>query len=243
MKQQGFSLVLASALVCAILAGCGDDDDASGTAGVAGSAGTGGSGASSNGGSAGASGSNTGATGGSSGSAGSGGSAGTTGGTGGSAGGDSQTPPMGKDALSAWLLTGEYKNWHCETSSHEARSPSPHGFNRICSNDIISASINGTGDWPKGAAAVKELFESANSTEPFGYAVYLKTQETSDGGANWYWYEDSPTFNPPGGVVADGLGDSGNAKTVCVACHAAAGSDPAHTPSPGGRDQVYTPVE
>jgi hypothetical protein len=44
------------------------------------------------------------------------------------------------------------------------------------------------------------------------------------------------------GVVADGMGGSGPAKDICVGCHVAAGSDAAHTPSPGGRDQVYTPV-
>jgi hypothetical protein len=30
--------------------------------------------------------------------------------------------------------------------------------------------------------------------------------------------------------------------TICVGCHAAAGKDTTHTPSPGGHDEVYTPV-
>ena len=44
------------------------------------------------------------------------------------------------------------------------------------------------------------------------------------------------------GVVADGKGGSGPAMSICVGCHAAAGSDAPHSPSPGGHDQVYTPV-
>jgi cytochrome c553 len=76
--------------------------------------------------------------------------------------------------------------------------------------------------------------------------VYLKTEADSAQGANWYWYERVPLSSAAphdaAGVVADGLGSSGPAQTICVACHAAAGTDAAHTPSPGGRDEVYTPV-
>jgi hypothetical protein len=158
----------------------------------------------------------------------------------------SQTPPQGAAAIEAWLTAGSYKDWQCEPAVHAARSPSPHGFNRICSNDLISATATGTGNWPKGAAAVKELHASASSTTPMGYAVYLKTADDSAGGANWYWYErvqlDSAAPHDSAGVVADGMGGGGTAKTICVGCHVAAGSDAAHTPSVGGRDQVYTPV-
>jgi hypothetical protein len=70
--------------------------------------------------------------------------------------------------------------------------------------------------------------------------VYLKLSADSAGGANWYWYEDNPTLNPAGGVVADGKGDAGNPKTVCVGCHVAAASDAAH---PGAGDFVYTQVK
>ena len=42
----------------------------------------------------------------------------------------------------------------------------------------------------------------------------------------WYWTQ------PAGmSVFADGMGDSGNPKTVCVGFHSAAGSDAADTPS------------
>jgi hypothetical protein len=159
---------------------------------------------------------------------------------------DSQLPPQGAAQVEAWLARGAYKDWQCEPAVHAAREPSPHGFNRICSNDAISAAASGQGAWPKGAAAVKELYTSLDATTPAGYSVYLKTADDSAGGANWYWYErlppaDAARFGVPE-VPADGLGDAGGAKSICVSCHVAAGSDAAHTPSTGGRDQVYTPV-
>ena len=159
----------------------------------------------------------------------------------------SQRPPQGAQAVEAWLAEGDYKDWQCEGKKHAARAPSPHGWNRICSNDAISANKSGTKDWPAGAAAVKELYASEDARDPVGYAVYLKTARDSAGGDNWYWYErvplDHPAPHDEDGVVADGMGDDGPAKNICVACHAASGSDAAHTPSAGGRDQVYTPVE
>lgn len=158
--------------------------------------------------------------------------------------GPEQTPPRGATELEAWLASGAYKDWQCEPQVHASRSPSPHGFNRICSNDLISK--NESGVWPQGAAAVKELYTSLDATTPAGYSVYLKTEDDSAGGANWYWYErlppaDAARFGLPE-VAADGLGSEGNAKSICVSCHLAAGSDAAHTPTAGGRDQVYTPV-
>ena len=168
-----------------------------------------------------------------------------TGGTGGS--GLGSLPPVGSTAVESWLATGAYKEWHCEPAVHAAREPSPHGFNRICSNDAISANAGGTAAWPQGAAAVKELHADATSTTPVGYAVYLKVAVDSAGGANWYWYERVPLNSPAphdgAGVVADGLGTAGPPMQICVGCHGPAGSDAAHTPTAGGRDLVYTPVQ
>jgi hypothetical protein len=148
-----------------------------------------------------------------------------------------EMPPQGASNVEAWLKGASYKQWKCEPSPHASRAPSPHGFNRICSNKAIAENAAADEPWPKGAAAVKELYAAAADTTPIGYAVYLKTAAESGAGANWYWYERGAS-----GVVADGLGGAGTAKTVCVGCHAGAGSDAMHTPSPGGRDEVYTPV-
>jgi len=159
---------------------------------------------------------------------------------------DAQSPPQGASNVEAWLAEAHYQSWACESAVHEARMPSPHGFNRICSNDLIAQSAEGADAWPEGAAAVKELYDSASDSAPVGYAVYLKTNADSAGGANWYWYErvplDSAAPHDDAGVVADGLGTGGAEKSICVGCHQAAGADALHTPTPGGRDQVYTPV-
>ncbi len=164
-----------------------------------------------------------------------------------SGGGSASELPQGGAAVEAWLGTGAYKSWKCEPTVHEARSPSPHGWNRICSNDVIATNAVASGAWPKGAAAVKELYDSATATTPVGYAYYLKTSADSGGGGNWYWYErvpqNSEAPHDAKGVVADGLGTGGTALSICVGCHGAAGADTAHTPSAGGRDQVYTPVK
>jgi hypothetical protein len=167
-----------------------------------------------------------------------GGSAGTPGTGGGTTStGDAETPPQGAANVQAWLATGVYKNWSCETAAHAARPPSPHGFDRVCSNAAIAGNAAGTAAWPVGAAAVKELFAALTDTTPGGYAVYLKTaDDTTAGGAVWYWYEQPPGMSP----LADGLGNSGNAMSICVSCHSLAGAD-AGT-SPGSRDLVYTPV-
>ena len=151
--------------------------------------------------------------------------------------GDDQTPPTGRAAVEAWISEGHYLAWACEADMHASRSPSPHGFNRICSNDLISANASGTAPWPQGAAAVKELFADASATTPNGYAVYLKQASDSANGANWYWYERIDA-----NVIADGTGASGAARSICVGCHVGAGIDAEHTPTPGARDQVYTPV-
>jgi hypothetical protein len=101
-----------------------------------------------------------------------------------------------------------------------------HGKNRICSNDKLSANTGGAYDVD--AAAVKELY-AGDGTSIAGYAVYRKTSEGGSGG-DFYWYERISR------VAADGLGSSGPAKDVCVACHAGAGSD-------SGHDFVYTQVK
>jgi hypothetical protein len=160
---------------------------------------------------------------------------------------DAQTPPQGETAVKAWLAMGSYKQWHCEPAEHLARAPSPHGVNRICSNNKLAAASGPP--FPQGSAAVKEIWSMSDGGAAdggmvggaiIGYAVYLKTSADSASGANWYWYEDDPAFEMPGMVVADGMGGSGPPKSICVGCHTLAGSDTMHT---GPGDFVYTQVK
>jgi hypothetical protein len=131
---------------------------------------------------------------------------------------------------------GLYKSWKCESAPHDARAPSVHGKNRICSNALLSGSQSG--EYSVGAASVKELYDDAGSSI-VGYAVQRRTT-TGTTGAAWYWYERVPATSAAphdsAGVVADGFGTSGPALAICVGCHAMAG---AH----GGRDMVFTQVQ
>jgi hypothetical protein len=153
---------------------------------------------------------------------------------------DPQTPPTsGRVDIEAWLSAGLYKTWKSEAAVHASRSPSPHGQNRIFSNTLLSTA--GAGEYPVGAASVKELYNDAG-TQLNGYAVFLHTKAGKTGDT-WYFYERVPLDHPAPhdtyGVVADGAGGSGPANTICVGCHQAAGSDAAHS----GHDFVYTQVK
>lgn len=147
--------------------------------------------------------------------------------------GDAQTPPMGTPAvIDAWLAKGDYKAWKCEPAGHAARSPSPHGYNRICNNTKLTSTASGT--YPAGAASVKELLVADGGTAIEGYAIGLKLTAGTSAGASWYWYEKVGS-----NVIANGKGDKAGAEsTACTACHQGAGSDAMHP----GRDFVYTQV-
>ena len=161
--------------------------------------------------------------------------------------GTTQTPPTtnGTD-VEAWLAKGDYKTWKCQTVSHPQMAVSPHGQNRICSNDLVAQFMSGDGgtsERPVGSASVKELFDAQSML--VGYAVAVKTKATSDSGGSWYWYErvplDSPVPHDAKGVVADGLGTEGVAQSLCVGCHGAAASDAKHSVT-GSSDFVYLQV-
>jgi hypothetical protein len=160
--------------------------------------------------------------------------------------GNAQTPPTTNGAdVEAWLKKGDYKNWTCETAEHPQIKVSPHGYNRVCSNDLA---VGFTGDVdderPVDTASVKELYD--DSSKLVGYAVGVKVKATSHGGDNWYWYErvplDSAAPHDKNGVVADGLGSAGAAKSICVGCHTGAGSDAMHDVT-GSSDYVYLQAE
>lgn len=166
---------------------------------------------------------------------------------GGAAESDQLPPTTGAADMEAWLAKGSYKSWKCEPAPHDARSPSPHGINRICNNAKLVAQPAGPGEYPVGAAAVKELY-SADAGSIVGYAVEVHVSPGTDT-SNWYWYERNPTLGAPAkdgneGLVADGVGpNEGVAGTgtekVCTGCHMAAGSDAAHTTT-DSHDFVYT---
>lgn len=131
---------------------------------------------------------------------------------------DVQVPPRGSADVQTWLEAGHYLTWTCEAAPHPARPGSGHGANRICSNTALTLAADGSGSYPVGAAAVKEIFSSAGAIRQ--YAVYRKVEEGA-GGDSWYWYEGLGDD-----IVANGEGDG-----TCTGCHSRA-----------PRDFVYTVV-
>lgn len=139
-------------------------------------------------------------------------------------GADAQTPPTGQAALDAWLATGVYKAWACESGPMNARPNGAHGRNRVCSNSVVK--MNTGGEYAVGAASVKELFDSGSQVTGYAVSRHMKAGTTAD---TWYWYE-----KVSGSVVADGISVS-----LCNGCHSAAGTDAAHQ----GHDYVYVQVQ
>jgi hypothetical protein len=122
---------------------------------------------------------------------------------------DPQLPPRGSTDIISWLEAASYQTWRCEPEPHDARPGSPHGRNRICSNDALAASTEGP--FPVGAAGVKEIFEGETISL---YAVYRKVAG-GEGGNTWYWFEGAR-----GEVIANGEGDD-----TCTGCHGTAPRD------------------
>jgi hypothetical protein len=131
--------------------------------------------------------------------------------------GDAQTPATGALAnIDAWLVKEEFARWKCEPKATGASRDDAHGANRVCSNNLMSASANG--DFPVGAANVKELFDSNGVRKGFAFAVKVKAGRAED---TWYWYEKIGSR-----IVANGVSDS-----TCTGCH-----------SKSPRDYVYVRV-
>jgi hypothetical protein len=129
--------------------------------------------------------------------------------------GTPQEPPRGQASIEAWLAEGHYRSWRCESAIFNPRLNGAHGRHRVCSNDALLASTSG--NYPVGAASVKELFFGP-SDEPNGWAVGLKVA-AGTGQYSWYWYErvgKLPTLR----ANADSVGDR-----VCAGCHALAARD------------------
>lgn len=129
--------------------------------------------------------------------------------------------PAEPTALNAWLQTGAYKAWPHESAPHP--SAGPHGGSvQTYINEALDASLAaGSAEHPKGAAAVKELFTSGTVS---GWAVLVKTQDASEQGNGFYWYEVFDTA--PGASPIDGQGLG-----TCTGCHSS-GSDYVRAPYP-----------
>lgn len=94
-------------------------------------------------------------------------------------------PPSGATELAAWIQAGSWRSWKCEAAPHGPRGNSPHGMNRICQNSIVTAAASGSGDFPVGAAFVKEIYDAMGSP----MAVFVDTRRSATpGAAGWQFF-------------------------------------------------------
>lgn len=123
------------------------------------------------------------------------------------------------------LQTRAYAGWQKESKVH--RSAGPHGGNvRTYFNDALFASLSsGAKEHPKGSIAVKELYSSGTETVT-GWAVMEKTEDSSNDGSGWYWYEIFSTEPNAGGTI------EGQGKSLCVSCHEGSSRDFVLAPFP-----------
>lgn len=153
---------------------------------------------------------------------------------------DALPPITGRVDIEAWLAAGHYLKWKCQDGVQDPITISPHGKQRICSNALVTGHAT-EDEYPVDASSVKELYDDAGANI-VGYAVSRHVKSGTDG-TSWYWYERVPAGHPAepdaNGVVADGLGDAGRAKDLCVSCHSATGIDENHP----GHDFVYEVAE
>jgi len=124
--------------------------------------------------------------------------------------------PLDKETLFTYLKEGKYKSFSNKEKEMHA-SLGPHqklGLPvRVFMNDLIAESLeNGNDEHPLGSIIVKEMFTEDKS--PYGWAVMVKTQDKSDNGNGWFWYEVTDD-NDASKIAAIGNGVEG-----CYSCHA-----------------------
>ncbi|MBI2393333.1 MAG: hypothetical protein HYV09_27365 [Deltaproteobacteria bacterium] len=129
--------------------------------------------------------------------------------------------PTTRDALYTWLAAGRYKTFAHESTPHS--SAGPHGAPvLVFVNEKLRASLAaGSGEHPQGAAAIKEL-HSGGAVD--GWAVAVKAEASSAGGAGWYWFEIYGSKDPSDALEGRGL-------PGCTGCHSL-GHDYIRTPYP-----------
>lgn len=129
--------------------------------------------------------------------------------------------PVGADLLQPWLADRAYADFAAESDIHP--SSGPHGRVRTFLSPGLVASLDAGADvHPRGVAAIKELYDG---DAPNGWAVSVKIEDDSAGGAGWYWYEVFDP-SPDAAPFVNGTGADG-----CAGCHDA-GADYVLAPFP-----------
>jgi len=125
--------------------------------------------------------------------------------------------PTDLDDLFDYLQSRSYDSFTArESGQHPSFGPHP-SFGlpvRVFMDPLIDASLAaGNTSHPEGSSIVKEMYDGDGDLQ--GWAVMVKTQEDSGGGAGWFWYEVTSTRSGDDPVAA------GNGVPLCQGCHLA----------------------
>lgn len=135
--------------------------------------------------------------------------------------------PVNKDKLFTYLVSKKYQEFKTkEKEMHPSQGPHTKlGLPvRVFMNGKISSSLDkGNAEHPMGSVIVKEMFDENKTLA--GWAVMAKTQESTDAGNGWFWYEVT-SVEDKNAIAAIGNGVQG-----CVSCHGL-GSDMVRTAFP-----------
>ena len=123
--------------------------------------------------------------------------------------------PVNLEDLYSFLQSVEYRDFETQESAVHP-SEGPHTRRdlpvRVFMNDKVASSLRaGNREHPIGSGIVKEMFSEEG--ELSGWAVSVKTQDQSDRGKGWFWYEVTSTTDPTQIVAA------GNGVRGCYGCH------------------------
>lgn len=123
--------------------------------------------------------------------------------------------PLDKEGLFAYLTSKEYQKFKTqEKEKHPSLGPHTNiGLPvKVFMNDAIASSLAANKkEHPKGAIIVKEMFNDKG--ELSGWAVMAKTQENTEEGNGWFWYEVTSTEDP------NAIAAMGNGVVGCISCH------------------------
>lgn len=137
--------------------------------------------------------------------------------------------PLDKEGLFAYLSSEEYKKFATqERKKHPSEGPHTKvGLPvKVYMNDIIANSLkaNPAGEHPMGSTIVKEMYSAEG--ELSGWAVMAKTQDTSENGEGWFWYEVTSPKDP------NEIAAMGNGVIGCTSCHTIGNQDMVRTSFP-----------
>jgi hypothetical protein len=132
--------------------------------------------------------------------------------------------PTRPAALQAWLVEGHYASWTHESKPHESAGPHGDAVRTFVSPSLLASLQRGGAPHPRGASAVKELYDARGTHT--GWAVSVKVDDASANGRGWYWYE---VFSTKAGARP---AYEGKGERLCRECHADGGSDQVLIPYP-----------